>query len=54
MLEAKKRVDEAVAPLVQLDRMSAYGTDGRRFESCTGWYFFLYVLSVALDTTCIP
>ena len=25
-----------VAPLVQLDRMSAYGADGRRFESCTG------------------
>ena len=24
------------APLVQLDRMSAYGADGRRFESCTG------------------
>jgi hypothetical protein len=27
-----------MAPLVQLDRMSAYGADGRRFESCTGWY----------------
>ena len=26
------------APLVQLDRMSAYGADGRRFESCTGCY----------------
>ena len=24
------------APLVQLDRMSAYGADGRRFESCMG------------------
>ena len=24
------------ARLVQLDRMSAYGADGRRFESCTG------------------
>jgi hypothetical protein len=28
-----------VAPLVQLDRMSAYGADGRRFESCTGCLF---------------
>ena len=27
------------APLVQLDRMSAYGADGRRFESCTGCFF---------------
>ena len=25
-----------VAPLVQLDRMLVYGTNGRRFESCTG------------------
>ena len=24
------------APLVQLDRMLVYGTNGRRFESCTG------------------
>ena len=28
------------APLVQLDRMSAYGADGRRFESCTGCFCF--------------
>ena len=26
------------APLVQLDRMSAYGADGRRFESCRGCF----------------
>ena len=26
------------APLVQLDRMSAYGADGRRFESCMGCF----------------
>ena len=26
------------APIVQLDRMSAYGADGRRFESCMGCF----------------
>ena len=26
------------ARLVQLDRMSAYGADGRRFESCSGCF----------------
>ena len=31
------------APLVQLDRMSAYGADGRRFESCTGCFLFVFV-----------
>ena len=30
------------APLVQLDRMSAYGADGRRFESCRECFFFKY------------
>ena len=30
------------APIVQLDRMSAYGADGRRFESC--WGCVLYQL----------
>ncbi len=27
-----------MAPLVQLDRMYVDGADGRRIESCTGWY----------------
>ena len=31
--------DHLKAPLVQLDRMSAYGADGRRFESCRGCLF---------------
>ena len=29
------------ALLVQLDRMSAYGVDGRGFDSLTGYFFFL-------------
>ena len=32
------------APLVQLDRMSAYGADGRRFESCTGCFLKLFLI----------
>ena len=36
------------APLVQLDRMSAYGADGRRFESCTGCFHFSVLLGVCL------
>ena len=32
----KKSFHLVVAPLVQLDRMSGYGADGRRFESCKG------------------
>ena len=28
-----------IARLVQLDRMSAYGADGRRFESCMGCFY---------------
>ena len=35
------------APLVQLDRMSAYGADGRRFESCTGCFYFARALHTA-------
>ena len=31
---------QSEARLVQLDRMSAYGADGRRFESCTGCFSF--------------
>ena len=38
------------APLVQLDRMSAYGADGRRFESCTG----CYAISFATNLTWGP
>ena len=34
------------APLVQLDRMSAYGADGRRFESCMGCFLVQLVLYV--------
>ena len=35
MIQARRALQ---APLVQLDRMSAYGADGRRFESCTGCF----------------
>ena len=35
-----QNINVGTAPLVQLDRMSAYGADGRRFESCTGCFLF--------------
>ena len=46
-----------MAPLVQLDRMSAYGADGRRFESCTGCLHFCgkkYLLKNVLLTGLEP
>ena len=42
----------ATAPLVQLDRMSAYGADGRRFESCTGCFLnLIFIHQVTLHAT---
>ena len=39
------------APLVQLDRMSAYGADGRRFESCRECFV---MIDFATSEHCVP